>query len=121
MSKEIPPFNRLVYEVVSRIPHGKVTTYGLIAATLGDPRKAREVGWALNAKPKEVSAPAHRVINREGRLTGGWAFGNPDVQHALLEAEGVTFLPDGRVNLDRHLWRPEESLADAAPEQPRLL
>ncbi len=102
----IPPFNRLVYALVDRIPRGMVTTYGALAMSLGDPRKAREVGWALHAKPKEVAAPAHRVVNREGRLSGGWAFGGQEVQRALLEAEGVTFLPDGRVDMARHLWDP---------------
>jgi len=99
-------FNRRVYEIVQRIPCGMVTTYGAIAHALGDPRKAREVGWALYAKPKEVVAPAHRVVNRDGRLSGGWAFGSPEVQRGLLEAEGVRFLADGRVDLDGHLWWP---------------
>ncbi len=113
-------FNALVYAVVRRVPHGKVTTYGAIAAHLGDPRKAREVGWALNVKPKDEPAPAHRVVNREGKLSGGWAFGSPDIQRGLLEAEGVTFLPDGRVDLSLHLWTPDED-GDAGPRQERLL
>lgn len=114
------PFSQRVYEMVSRVPQGMVTTYGAIASALGDPRKAREVGWALHAKPKEVAAPAHRVINREGRLSGGWAFGGPEVQRGLLEAEGVTFLPDGRVDLEKHLWRPEDCPTVDDREQPRL-
>ena len=105
-------FNLLVYRVVCRIPSGMVTTYGAIAAFLGDPRKAREVGWAPHAKPEDVAAPCHRVVNREGRLTGGWAFGSPEVQRALLEAEGVGFLPCGRVDLSVHLWRPAECSTD---------
>ncbi|MHB0868269.1 MAG: MGMT family protein [Chloroflexota bacterium] len=113
------PFNHRVYEVAAAVPSGKVTTYGAIAAALGDPRKAREVGWALYAKPKEVAAPAHRVINREGKLTGGWAFGSPEVQRGLLEAEGVSFLADGRVDLEKHLWRPEGCRPDTG-EQPLL-
>lgn len=110
------PFNHRVYEVVARVPSGRVTTYGAIAAALGDPRKAREVGWALYAKPKEVASPAHRVINREGKLTGGWAFGSPEVQRGLLESEGVTFLPDGRVDLEKHLWRPEGCCSDTGEQ-----
>lgn len=104
-------FSRLVYEAVQRVPYGGVTTYGAIARCLGHPRKAREVGWALHAKPQEVSAPAHRVVNREGRLSGGWAFGGPEIQRALLLSEGVTFLPDGRVDLDKHLWQPDHRSA----------
>ncbi len=99
-------FNQQVYQIVRRVPLGKVTTYGLIAEALGDPRKAREVGWALYAKPADEPAPAHRVVNREGRLSGGWAFGGIPVQRGLLESEGVIFLPDGRVDLTRHLWQP---------------
>ncbi|MGE5619999.1 MAG: MGMT family protein [Sphingomonadaceae bacterium] len=114
-----PAFNQQVYEIVARIPRGKVTTYGAIAEALGDRRKAREVGWALYAKPRDVDAPAHRVINREGKLTGGWAFGSPDVQRGLLEAEGVTFLPDDRVDLRKHLWKPE-GCASGEEGQPRL-
>ncbi len=107
-------FNGRVYAVVRRIPRGKVTTYGTIAEALGDPRKAREVGWALFAKPKEEKAPAHRVVNREGKLSGGWAFGGVEVQRSLLEDDGVTFRPDGAVDMDKHLWRPEEC-DDARP------
>lgn len=118
-------FNQAVYQIVSRIPHGMVTTYGSIARALGDPRKSREVGWALNVKPKEDPAPAHRVVNREGRLSGGWAFGSPEVQRGLLEAEGVAFLPDGRVDLQRHIWQPEEPVGEGCAaaktgEQPML-
>lgn len=105
-------FNHLVYGLVSEIPLGMVTTYGAIASAFGDPRKAREVGWALYAKPSEVHAPAHRVINRLGELSGGWAFGSPAVQRGLLEAEGVTFLPDGRVDLASHFWQPAEMEVD---------
>ncbi len=120
-----PSFNALVYEITRRVPEGKVTTYGAIAAALGDPRKAREVGWALNANPKDDPCPAHRVVNREGRLSGGWAFGSPDVQRGLLEAEGVAFLPDGRVDLSRHLWLPdregvETGDAETEPGQDKL-
>lgn len=100
-------FNHLVYDIVRQVPSGRVTTYGAVAEALGDPRKAREVGWALNANPTDDRCPAHRVVNREGRLSGGWAFGSPDIQRDLLEAEGVTFLPDGRVDLERHLWKPD--------------
>lgn len=115
-------FNARVYELVRQVPEGRVTTYGALAVTLGHPRKAREVGWALKSMPEGVEAPAHRVVNREGRLSGGWAFGGAEVQRRLLETEGVTFLEDGRVDMARHLWDPGRP--EAAPpeeEQPPLL
>lgn len=115
-----PSFNALVYALVKQVPYGRVTTYGAIAAALGDPRKAREVGWALNVNPKEDPCPAHRVVNREGRLSGGWAFGHPHVQRGLLEAEGVGFLPDGRVDLETHLWEPDRGEAETAEEQEKM-
>ncbi len=118
-----PSFNQQVYAVVALVPYGMVTTYGLIAAALGDPRKAREVGWALASMPREVDAPAHRVVNRVGDLSGGWAFGGPEVQRALLEDEGVTFTADGRVDMRRHLWVPfgEAQVGDVEEQPPRLL
>jgi methylated-DNA-protein-cysteine methyltransferase-like protein len=116
-----PGFNAQVYELVRRVPEGRVTTYGALAIAMGNPRKAREVGWALKGMPEGVDAPAHRVVNREGRLSGGWAFGGPEVQRALLEDEGVLFLEDGRVDMARHYWdpgRPEALPPD--DEQPKL-
>jgi methylated-DNA-protein-cysteine methyltransferase related protein len=110
-----------VYAIVAQVPPGRVITYGAIARLLGDPRKAREVGWALAATPdQEPPLPAHRVINARGGLSGG-AFGGRALRRALLEAEGVEFLGDGRVDLDRYMWFPSElssSTADtAAAEQ----
>lgn len=101
------PFAAQVYRLVARVPRGRVTTYGAIARAVGDPRKAREVGWALAATPGDLDIPAHRVVNSRGELSGGWAFGGPEVQRALLEAEGVSFLPDGRIDLKRYLFTPE--------------
>ncbi|MGI5837356.1 MAG: MGMT family protein [Chloroflexota bacterium] len=117
---DLASFNQRVYQVVRAIPRGMVTTYGSIARALGDPRKAREVGWALNVKPKDEIAPAHRVVNREGRLSGGWAFGSPEIQRGMLEAEGVSFLPDGRVDLAAHLWWPDGCEGGAGLPQPPL-
>ncbi len=100
-------FFEQVYLVVRAVPAGRVTTYGAIARALGAPRRAREVGWALASLPDDADVPAHRVVNAEGALSGGWAFGAPEVQRALLEAEGVQFDPRGRVPLDRFLWLPD--------------
>ena len=94
-----------VYELVRRVPRGRVISYGAGARALGEPGKAREVGWALHRCPPDV--PAHRVVNREGRLSGGWAFGAPEVQRLRLEAEGVRFGEPERCDLDRYGWAPE--------------
>jgi methylated-DNA-protein-cysteine methyltransferase related protein len=124
MSGETTSFKHRVYSIVAMVPFGKVTTYGAIAAALGDPRKAREVGWALAATPANVDIPAHRVVNRAGELSGGWAFGSPLVQRALLEGEGVTFASDDRIALSHHLWLPpsqEPPTGGGEESQPRLL
>jgi methylated-DNA-protein-cysteine methyltransferase-like protein len=100
-------FPRRVYAIVASVPRGRVITYGAIAHLLGEPRKAREVGWAMAATPdQEPPIPAHRVINSRGELSARAAFGGGEVQRARLEADGVEFLADGRVDLDRYLWLP---------------
>ena len=99
-------FPERVWEIVVTIPPGKVTTYGTIAAVLGNRRAARMVGWALHSCPEHVGEHAHRVVNRYGELSGGWNWGHPDVMRLLLEDEGVTFSDEYRVDLARHLWIP---------------
>ena len=79
-------------------------SYGMIAAKAGNPRWSRVVGYALHANPEPGVIPCHRVVNRFGCLAPAFAFGGEDAQRALLEAEGVSFLPDGRVNLSVCLW-----------------
>jgi methylated-DNA-protein-cysteine methyltransferase-like protein len=111
----MPTFRQLVFALVVCVPSGKVTSYGRLAAALGQPRKAREVGWALSSIPENVNLNAHRVVGRDGSLSGGWAFGAPEVQRALLEQEGVRFRADGRVDLDGFLW-PESAARSAALE-----
>lgn len=103
-----------VYDVVARVPNGRVTTYGLIAKSLGSVRGARMVGWALHGVPGELDLPCHRVVNRYGELSGGWHFGHPDVMKALLEAEDVPFKDEYQVDLDKCLWVPWEEEASAA-------
>ena len=95
-----------MYDLVRSVPPGRVTTYGSIAWALGMPHGARQVGWALAALPDEHDVPAHRVVNRVGALSGGWAFGAPEAQRLRLEEEGVRFSADGRVRLERFLWQP---------------
>jgi methylated-DNA-protein-cysteine methyltransferase related protein len=100
-------FQDRVWSIVAAIPTGSVTTYGDIARAAGSPRDARRVGWVLHRVPEELDLACHRVVNREGRLTGGWAFGHPAHMRAMLEAEGIAFLADDQVDLDRHRWQPD--------------
>jgi methylated-DNA-protein-cysteine methyltransferase related protein len=91
-----------VYAIVRAVPRGRVITYGLIARLLGDPRKAREVGWAMAASPDAI--PAHRVINARGDIPGGRLSRRYKTHRKKLEAEGVVFQLDGTVDLERYLW-----------------
>ena len=102
-------FYAQVYSIVRQVPAGRVTTYGSIARALGLPHWARQVGWALAALSGEHDVPAHRVVNAVGALSGGWAFGAPEVQRSLLEDEGVQFeAASDRVRLEVHLWEPPD-------------
>lgn len=98
-------FFERVYDTVSCIPCGLVATYGQVARLVGEPRKARFVGYALHANPRPGEVPCHRVVFADGRLAAGFAFGGPDAQRALLTDEGVTFLPDGKVDLTSCRWQ----------------
>ena len=90
----------------AKIPKGKVTTYGHIAEVCGIKSSARTVGWALNGA-KESGLPCHRVVNRQGLLTGKFHFGSSDLMEDLLRSEGIEFDDKGRVNLKKHLWIPQ--------------
>ncbi len=91
-----------IYEVVKGIPKGKVMTYGQVALLAGNPRWARVVGYALHVNPEPGIIPCHRVVNREGRVAPGFAFGGTDAQRMLLEGEGITFLENGLVDMEKH-------------------
>ena len=95
-----------MYAVVRLIPRGRVATYGQVAALAGFPGHARQVGYALNSLPHRSDLPWHRVINAKGEISirAEPVYGR--VQRALLEAEGVSFDPTGRVPLQRFRWRP---------------
>jgi methylated-DNA-protein-cysteine methyltransferase-like protein len=101
-------FAQRVYEVVRRIPVGRVTTYGAIARSLGSPRSARIVGYVLRMAPTGHDLPAHRVLNRVGYLSGGWHFGHPDVMRSELEDEGVEVNEEYVVDLARYFWDPAD-------------
>jgi O-6-methylguanine DNA methyltransferase len=98
-------FYERVWAVVADIPPGRVTTYGDIAAHLGRRGAARTVGWALNAAVG-TGLPCHRVVNRNGALTGRRHFETPDVMEERLRSEGVTFVDEDHVDLERHRWVP---------------
>jgi O-6-methylguanine DNA methyltransferase len=106
MSQKSDFFDR-VYEVVARIPEGRVSTYGLIAQHIGLKSAARTVGWALNGAAAS-GLPCHRVVNRFGALSGKMHFNNPHAMEDRLRNEGVTFRDDGTVDLEEHLWDPGE-------------
>ena len=98
-------FFERAYDVVRQIPCGRVATYGQIAAMMGEPRKARYVGFAMHASPGVAGGvPCHRVVFADGSLAPGFAFGGPGAQRAMLEDEGVAFTPSGRVDMQRCRW-----------------
>lgn len=104
-------FFQNVYDVVRLIPSGKVTSYGSIAKYLGAPRSSRMVGWAMNASHKFGNIPAHRVVNRNGLLTGKVHFDPPEKMEELLKKEGVDVLYDAVVNFDNIFWDPSKELS----------
>ena len=105
-------FFRKVYEVVALIPPGRATSYGAIARYLGTGKSARMVGWAMNASHTNLqSVPAHRVVNRNGMLTGKHHFGGTDIMRQLLENEGIRVADDQIVDFDKIFWDPSRELA----------
>ena len=99
-----------VYALVKACPKGRVTTYGWLAGAIGYPRGARVVGWIMSATPADLNVPAHRVINKDGVLTASKAFGAKDRMRNLLEEDGVSFEPDGHVDMKRFGWDPRLDL-----------
>ncbi len=99
-------FREKTLEIVLKIPYGKVTTYGAIANAGGLKSSARLVGYVLNSLAGKPEFPCHRVVNRNGELTGRMHFATPDTMHELLESEGVEFI-DGHVDMKKHFWEPE--------------
>ena len=106
MGKE--PLAQSVYDLLKTIPPGRVATYGQIAHHLGNPRLARAVGNILHKNPDPSTLPCHRVVNSKGEVSSAFAFGGSTAQRQLLEAEGVAFNQQGRVNLEKCGMRWEE-------------
>ncbi|UCD63854.1 MAG: MGMT family protein [Candidatus Zixiibacteriota bacterium] len=98
-------FSQRAKNTIKRIPKGKVATYGQIAALAGSPRGARRVVWLLHSSSLKDKLPWHRVVNKQGEISLARGRGY-EIQKQLLMGEGVTFSLDGRIDLDRFLWRP---------------
>lgn len=109
MIKPDDSFFEKVYEVARMVPAGRVTSYGAIAHYLGSGKSARMVGWAMNkCHVHPYPVPAHRVVNRNGMLTGKHHFGGPHTMQQLLEAEGITVENDRIVNFREVFWNPSD-------------
>ena len=98
-----------IFEIVRQIPEGKVSTYGLIAQKIGEKFSARVVGYALNNAHLAEDIPAHRVVNRNGLLTGKHHFNPSSLMQTLLENEGIEVKDDKILNFKEKLWNPNES------------
>lgn len=94
-----------IYEVVCKIPKGRVATYGQVALLAGNPHWARVVGYALHNNPMPIVIPCHRVVNREGKVAEAFAFGGGATQRELLEKEGIKFQSDGTIDLKIYGWK----------------
>ncbi len=109
MKPQDDSFFERVYEVVRKIPEGRVTSYGAIAKALGTARSARMVGWAMNASHDREDVPAHRVVNRNGILTGKHHFEGTNLMQQLLESEGIKVENNQVVDFKEIFWEPEIS------------
>ncbi len=103
-------FFEQVYEVTKLVPTGRVTSYGAIAAYLGTKQNARMVGWALNSSHVHEGVPAHRVVNRNGLLTGKHHFPTSDAMEQRLAAEGIVVKNDQVQDFKKLFWDPSEEL-----------
>lgn len=110
LSEKNKDFFTNVYDVVRLIPYGRVTSYGSIAKYLGSPRSSRMVGWAMNNAHSLPDVPAHRVVNRNGMLTGKMHFNTSTEMEELLLKEGVKVEKDQIINFSEVLWDPTNEL-----------
>ena len=103
-------FFEKVYTIARQIPYGRVTSYGAIAKHLGAARSARMVGWAMNASHTLEDVPAHRVVNRNGLLTGKMHFDGTNLMQQLLENEGIVVVDNQIQDFEKVFWNPEMDL-----------
>ncbi len=103
-------FFQRVYEVTKQVPFGRVTSYGSIAKFLGTPKSARMVGWALNASHLDDSIPAHRVVNKQGLLTGKHHFDGSNLMQQLLENENISVENNKIISFKEIYWDPNIEL-----------
>lgn len=94
-----------IYEQVKKIPCGKVASYSQIALLAGNPRWSQVVGYALHVNPEPGVIPCHRVVKKDGRVAEGFAFGGENIQRELLKSEGVAFIDDVRVDMEKCQWK----------------
>ncbi|MDR6299443.1 MGMT family protein [Mesonia maritima] len=99
-------FFEKVYQVTRNIPYGKVTTYGTIAKAIGSAKSARMVGYAMNNAANLEDVPAHRVVNRNGILTGKHHFSGTNLMQQLLESEGIEVRNNTVQDFEKHFWKP---------------
>ena len=112
IKKESFTFFTDVYEVVRQIPKGRVTSYGAIAKFLGTKLSARMVGWAMNAAHQQVEiVPAHRVVNRNGMLTGKHHFATPTLMEELLLKEKIKVKEETIIDFEKYFWDPSLELS----------
>ncbi len=104
---KINPFYKKVYSLVSKIPYGKVATYGQVADLINSYGRARQVGWALRRLKLPSAIPWHRVINSKGEITMSLSRNGTDwIQKELLINEGIIFYSNMRIDFKRYLWMP---------------
>ena len=103
-------FFEKVYKIAKQIPFGRVTSYGAIAKYLGAAKSARMVGWAMNASHNNADIPAHRVVNRNGLLTGKFHFDGTNLMQQLLESEGIVVKENQIQNFSIVFWDPFNEL-----------
>lgn len=116
---ESPDYRERVYEIVRRIPEGRVMTYGQLAIILGEGYTPRTVGFVMHASEEE-SVPWQRVINSQGACSTGRLILPADRQQRMLETEGILFDARGRCDLNQYRWTPDDEVGDTDKERPSL-